>query len=376
MDNKNKYNLIFISLDAIRSSCLEHMPHTQKLIQKSSFFPTNISPAPYTLGCLHTSMSGIYPHYNGINGYYRMFRFKKDRCKTLAQYLKDQNYYCVAESHKKGVLPPQGFDEVNEYDETKEDLSIRHKDLIDQVSQEHKNFFIYLFNSKVHYNLVKQIAKKYDDLDEQYFKARKDNESLYIQMLEEVDTYVKEIVEHIEKSGLAKNTIFILDTDHGVSLGDKFGEKMYGSFLYDYTLITFLILYQKDLFPNKKFDSLTSKVDILPTLLDLFSLTESNKFEKIQGISLKPLLREKGTVDSDRVVFSETGGLGGKYPSPEKHNMFAARTSDWKLIYNSTANEYELYHLSEDPEEENNLDGSGESMEEKLKKSLQKHFRI
>ena len=57
-----------------------------------------------------------------MNGYYRMFRFKKDRCKTLAQYLKDQNYYCVAESHKKGVLPPQGFDEVNEYDETKEDL--------------------------------------------------------------------------------------------------------------------------------------------------------------------------------------------------------------------------------------------------------------
>ena len=56
--------------------------------------------------------------------------------------------------------------------------------------------------------------------------------------------------------------------------------------------------------------------------------------------------------------------------------MFAARTSDWKLIYNSTANEYELYHLSEDPEEENNLDGSGESMEERLKKSLQKHFRI
>ena len=56
--------------------------------------------------------------------------------------------------------------------------------------------------------------------------------------------------------------------------------------------------------------------------------------------------------------------------------MFAARTSDWKLIYNSTANEYELYHLSEDPEEENNLDGSGESMEGRLKKSLQKHFSI
>ena len=195
-------------------------------------------------------------------------------------------------------------------------------------------------------------------------------------MLKEADTYVKDIVEHIEKSGLAKNTIFILDTDHGVSLGDKFGEKMYGSFLYDYTLITFLILYQKDLFPNKRFDSLTSKVDILPTLLDMFGLTESDKFEKMQGISLEPLLREKDTVDSDRVVFSETGGLGGKYPSPKKHNMFAARTSDWKLIYNSTANEYELYHLSEDPEEENNLDGSGESMEERLKKSLQKHFRI
>ena len=46
-----------------------------------------------------------------------------------------------------------------------------------------------------------------------------------------------------------------------------------------------------------------------------------------------PILREKDTVDSDR-TFSETGGLGGKYPSPKIHNMFGARTTDWKLIYN------------------------------------------
>ena len=67
-------------------------------------------------------------------------------------------------------------------------------------------------------------------------------------MLEEADTYVKDIINHIEKSGLSENAIFILDTDHGVSLGDKFGEKMYGSYLYGYTLITFLIFYQKDYF--------------------------------------------------------------------------------------------------------------------------------
>ena len=66
----------------------------------------------------------------------------------------------------------------------------------------------------------------------------------------------------------------------------------------------------------------------MPTLLDMFGLTESNEYEKMQGISLEPIIREKDTVGSDRVVFSETGGLGGKYPSPKKHNMFAARTKD------------------------------------------------
>ena len=50
--------------------------------------------------------------------------------------------------------------------------SIRHKNLIDKVSQGHKNFFIYLFNSKFFTNLVQQIAKKYDDLDKHYFNEK------------------------------------------------------------------------------------------------------------------------------------------------------------------------------------------------------------
>ena len=71
-----------------------------------------------------------------------------------------------------------------------------------------------------------------------------------------------------------------------------------------------------------------------------------------------------------RIAFSEAGGMSGPYPSPKKHNLFSVRNDSWKLIYNKTVDEYELYNMILDPEELNNLIGTHKEIEKYLKKLI------
>ena len=52
--------------------------------------------------------------------------------------------------------------------------------------------------------------------------------------------------------------------------------------------------------------------------------------------------------------------------------MKSIRTSKWKLIFNEYDDSKELYHLELDPNENKNLIGTGEKMEEILWVELQK----
>ena len=75
-----------------------------------------------------------------------------------------------------------------------------------------------------------------------------------------------------------------------------------------------------------------------------------------------------------RLAFSETGGLSGPYPSPKKHNLFSVRNNSWKLIYQKTVDEYELYDLIHDPEENKNLFGTNQEIEHYLKNLIIKQL--
>ena len=74
---------------------------------------------------------------------------------------------------------------------------------------------------------------------------------------------------------------------------------------------------------------------------------------KVQSRSLFPII--DGSDTKNRDAFIETGGLYGPWPSPKKHNVFAVRSNDKKLIYNDTPETWEFYNLLDDPMEQNNL---------------------
>jgi hypothetical protein len=152
-------------------------------------------------------------------------------------------------------------------------------------------------------------------------------------------------------------------SDHGISIGEKIGERAYGAFCYDYTLKTITHF----LIPN--FKSLEIKqqirtIDFMPTILELLDISLDSTYSALDGISLVPIMDKK--ILPEQYAFSETGNPLDQKAPPKEPNTKSIRNSQWKLIFNEYNDTKELYNIQLDPNENNNLIGTAEKMEEIL----------
>lgn len=367
-------NILIITLDGARVDVIRRMPTFQRLTGTGSFFPTTITYAPYTIASQCALFTGIYGNENGVDNYYGWRLFKNNLCKTVAAYFKEKGYYTKADVFNRNVFPHQGFDDISLHNENQDDLVARHTSVIrglrNKFSKKQKTF-LYLHYSKIHASLVKNVIKRYDDFSTEYFHRQAENMREYEGYVREADAYLGSILDECSKLGVLEDTVVVLHSDHGVSVGERVGEKVYGSFCYDYTLKAFLLLLNPDFFPGRTFSQPIRTIDLTPTLLSVAGIQNTNtKFKAIRGRSVLPII-EEDEVDQ-RIAFSETGGLGGPYPSPRRPNVQSIRTPNWKLIYNRSTKSRELYNLERDPAEANNKSGQGEEIEPVLWRVLQR----
>lgn len=343
------FNVIIITLDGLRLDRLNLCSNLSSISKQNLFFSNMITVSPYTFTSIPAIFSGLYPSKNGVDAYYRMFKFKKDKCKTLTQYFKDAGYYTFADVINDCVLPKYGFDKIETH-KIGDNLIPLHKKILSELSKKEK-FFVYLHYTSIH-DEYKKLTKKYTAFDDDYFNKKERNKKVYDSYVTKCDEYVKEVMDHARELALLKNTLIIFHSDHGTSNGDRKGEKLYGEFTYDYSIRTFCTM----LLPDKistRIDFQSRTIDIMPTILDIIDIKQDENFEKIQGESLMTFV--EGKEKSDRIAFCETGGLRGPWPSPKEHNVFCVRYKNKKIIYNKTPDTWEFYDLEKDSKERNDL---------------------
>lgn len=373
---KNKlkdFNIILINLDGLRKDRVKNCKALDILKNESYYFSNMITSAPYTFASLHSIFSGMYPSKNGMNAYYNIFKFKKDEIITIPELLKKSGYYTSCDVISKTVIPNQGFDEINVFEEETVDFQKRHKELIGNMCNKEK-FFLFLHFTETHKHLVKEIVKKYkqENNDDKFFNSPEENIQRYDSYLPSCDNYVSTILESLKENKIENKTILIFFSDHGTSLGEKKGEKFYGVFTYDYTIKVFCILK----IPGNKsqnIDVQTRTIDIFPTIMDLVNYSSDSRITNIQGKSLLNLLNS--TEKIEREAFVETGGLYGPWPSSKKHNIFCVRSKNKKLIYNDTPETWEFYDLNDDPKEINNIYDENNSTVKIMKDRLMYYFK-
>ena len=177
-----------------------------------------------------------------------------------------------------------------------------------------------------------------------------------------VDHEIGLILDELERSGAAQNTIVVFSTDHGDQLLEHGLE---GKNLFFEASVHIPLLVR---FPGRaraaRYTELVETVDLLPTLLDFAGIPIPGN---CQGRSLAPLVGG-GAYAAREAVFAETiipevitggalempyvpgQGVGGiRHPDSKM-----VRTPRWKLNH-YPGNGGELYDLSNDPGEQNNL---------------------
>ncbi len=360
---ETKPNIVMMLIDQLRYDRLDQSGIFEQLKSKGVFFPEMITYAPYTIASMYATFTGIYGSETGVNSNYATIDFDKDHCFTLPQYLKESGYCTFSNLSSELHIPLQDIDDVNVYDEQDDNCFGTHLQQINKAVKK-KPFFLYLHYSDIHRRMLKDVIRKYDNFSEEYFNNIKANSDRYNKYVAEIGEEIKILWDLFLQKNLLDETIFIILTDHGCSTGERVGEKCYGVFTYEYTIRGFCyLIYQKMLPQGVEIKNAVRTVDILPSILDLLGIKQKSDYRKLHGESLLPLIN--GKENADREAFIETGSIRGPYPS-EKPNIKCIRANGWKLIYNTTIKQKELYNLKQDPLEDNNVIDQYPDIEKKL----------
>ena len=161
----------------------------------------------------------------------------------------------------------------------------------------------------------------------------------YLASISHMDEQLGRVLQVLDKSPYADNTIVILASDHGYHLGEKEHWTKFG--LWEQTLqIPLLVALPKQKAQTTR--TPVSLVDLFPTLISLAGIDAPN--QQLDGIDLSPVL-ENANQTRGRPVVSTYG-----------YNNHSIRSEQFRYICYRNGDE-ELYDHAEDPHEFTNLAG-------------------
>ena len=127
-----------------------------------------------------------------------------------------------------------------------------------------------------------------------------DYRNYYFNCIQDSDNNLMEILNYLQNNDMMKDTVIVFTADHGEMHGSH-ALKGKGGFLYDNNMHVPLVIVHPDIEGGKRISSVTSHVDLAPTLVDLTGIPDEKKKEitaALPGRSLIPLM--DGSADSVR----------------------------------------------------------------------------
>jgi len=171
----------------------------------------------------------------------------------------------------------------------------------------------------------------------------------YYAMIEQVDTFFQTMLDTLEETGQADNTIVIFMSDHGEMLGDH-GIYLKGPYFYDcLTRVPLMIRWPHRFKADARVDSLVEMIDLAPTLMEATGIPIP---AGMQGRPLTKLLTGETTKHRDS-VYMEFYNSNFTYPTAPM--LRSVRTERWKINCCEQDEYGELYDLQKDPGEFNNV---------------------
>jgi arylsulfatase A-like enzyme/predicted Zn-dependent protease len=352
---ERNFNVILITVDTLRADRLGcygfsriKTPAIDGFAGCGLKFENCFAQTPLTLPSHTSLLTGTQPFFHGVrdNGGFVV----PQEIKTLAEVFKDNGYATAAFvgayvlDSKWGLA--QGFD----YYFDRFDLSRFEKvslgtvqrpanEVMDEAlkwlgeKRDEKVFaWIHFYDPHTPYEPPPAFAARYP-------------KNPYLGEIAFADSELGRLWRWLEEEGLVDNTFLVFASDHGESLGEH-GEATHGFFVYQEALhVPLIFVTPFDELRGVSCSGVVSLVDVMPTVLDMTGLASP---PEVQGRSLLPFFF-KPSRDTGRFAYAETFYPRYHYGWSELESFQNKR---YKLII---APEPELYDLTADPDEENNL---------------------
>jgi choline-sulfatase len=364
-------NVVVITIDTLRADHVGcygdkqiRTPNIDALASEAVRFERAYTPVPVTLPAHTVIFTGTYPMRSGMHD------FSGNKLNpsqpTLASVLK-QHGYTTGAVIGSAVLDSrfglnQGFDfyydhfDFSRLDESNLEEMERPGNVVadvalDWLSKNHRNkFFLWMHLYDPHYPYRPPAP-----YNQQYKDRPYDGEIAF------ADAQVGRLISFLKANGLYRNTLIVLTGDHGESLGEH-GEKTHGFFIYNATLHVPVIIRLPGASSPKVVSEMVSLADLMPTVLDALKFDVPSQ---VQGVNLLPLMAPKKPAEStSRNLYAETF-------LPRLHfnwsELRAVETEKYQFI---DAPKPELYDLSKDPGETQNLYPEKKAVAEELRASL------
>ncbi|HEX2707273.1 MAG TPA: sulfatase-like hydrolase/transferase [Solirubrobacterales bacterium] len=193
--------------------------------------------------------------------------------------------------------------------------------------------------------------------------------NFYGNLMRSSDSYMVNVLDKLEETGLFDNTLLIRTADHG-EMGLTHGGMRQKNFnFYEEATRVPLVYSNPTLFPRPvTSEALVSHVDFLPTLASLAAAPKSAR-SKWEGVDYSKLVLHPSAKKSTQnyVVFTyddfQSGQAHGPYPKPPNH-IVSIREVRWKLakyydVKHHKRPQWEMYDLKTDPLEKTNLADMG-----------------
>ncbi|MDA2937500.1 sulfatase-like hydrolase/transferase [Acidobacteria bacterium AH-259-A15] len=163
----------------------------------------------------------------------------------------------------------------------------------------------------------------------------------YYGMISELDEYIGQIWQELERTNQLENTLFIYTSDHGESLGEH--GLWHKNNLYDVAARIPLVMAGPGFPKGVKVSTPAAHVDMVATILEL---SGAGIPATLRGHSLLPLMRGRSG-DHPGFAYSESHSEGNCTGS------FMIRKGDWKYLH-FTWYDNLLFNVAQDPGEFNN----------------------
>ena len=191
----------------------------------------------------------------------------------------------------------------------------------------------------------------------------------YLRSVKSVDENIGRVLDYLDETGLAENTLVVYTSDQGFYLGEHgWYDKRY---MYEESLSMPLVARLPAEIPaNQINEDIVVNLDFAPTILDFAGVAIPDDF---QGHSLRPLMESRTPDKWRNSMYYHYYEYPHGWHDVKRH--YGVRTDRHKLIhFYNDIDTWELYDLQEDPSEMNNLIESPEHQDliTELKEEIQR----